>query len=95
MKLHPRKNCIINRHFGETNPLAACASLRFLHHAVIDGRGLRPDHDLTPRYNVVAIGADGFGFGLAVRGAIPKTRPRLILIGLAMCARLSSMRAAF
>jgi hypothetical protein len=45
-------------------------------HDTVTGAGLRPIIDLTLGYYVVANGAGGFDFDLAVGGEIPETRPR-------------------
>ena len=50
-------------------------SLRDFMHDTVTGGGLRPIIDLTLGYNVVANGAGGFDFDLAVGGEIPETRP--------------------
>jgi PEP-CTERM motif len=71
----------------------------FFHDDVIDlGSNLGPDVDLTFNYNLVADGSGGFGFDLAVGGAVSDTVPEpstwaMMLLGFAGLAFAGSRRA--
>jgi hypothetical protein len=71
----------------------------FFHDDVIDlGSSLGPDVDLTFNYNLVADGSGGFGFDLAVGGAVSDTVPEpstwaMMLLGFAGLAFAGSRRA--